>query len=324
MEGPDQRQRISLTLVTGTLWAADPQPDSGRDYLIADVFTGTPLEGNQLGVFPDARGMTTDLMQRTTRELNLSESVFFFPAEGGDGDSGGGGDSSGDGDSGGDAGGGDVRVRIFTPASELPFAGHPCLGAAFVLAERLGKRDITLATGIGPIRLSFEDDGYGQMEQPIPDFEPYERTEELLDALHLKGSELPIEAYRNGPRHVYVGLPDVDAVANLAPDLSRLKEHAAGVNCFAGHGGNWKTRVFVPYLGVNEDPATGSAAGPLGVHLVRHGQVPFGERIEVSQGAEIGRPSTLYVRIDGSQDSIEHIYVGGYTVVVARGQYRLS
>jgi trans-2,3-dihydro-3-hydroxyanthranilate isomerase len=289
--------------VTGALWAEAPQPDSSRDYLIADVFTGTPLEGNQLGVFLDARGMTTELMQRTTRELNLSETVFFLPA-----------DNSKT----------DVRVRIFTPASELPFAGHPTLGAGFVLAERLGKRDITLQTGIGPIPLTFADDGYGQMEQPVPKFDLYERTEELLDALHLKGSELPIEAYRNGPRHVYVALPDLAAVAGLEPDFAKLKEHAVGVNCFAGDGTSWKTRVFVPSLGVNEDPATGSAAGPLGVHLVRHGRIGFGQRIEVSQGAEIGRPSTLYVQIDGSEGNIEHVYVGGYAVIVASGQYRLS
>ena len=289
--------------MTGALWADDPQPDERRDYLIADVFTDTPLEGNQLGVFPDARGMTTDLMQRTTRELNLSETVFFLPA---------------------DNSKADVKVRIFTPASELPFAGHPCLGAAFVLAERLGKHTITLETGLGLIPLDFADDGFGQMEQQIPPAEPYQDTKGLLDALGLDDSELPVEAYRNGPRHVYLALPDPDAVANLRPDFGKLKEHDAGVNCFAGHGTSWKTRVFVPYLGVNEDPATGSAAGPLGIHLARHGRIALGQRIVVSQGQEINRPSTLYITVDGSADSIEHVYVGGYTVVVAHGQYRLA
>lgn len=289
--------------MTGALWADDPQTDDRRDYLVADVFTDTPLEGNQLGVFPDARGMTTDLMQRTTRELNLSESVFFLPA---------------------DDSGNDVKVRIFTPASELPFAGHPCLGAAFVLAQRLGKQNITLETGAGPIALDFADDGFGQMEQRISGAEPYEDAKGLLAALGLDDSELPVEAYRNGPRHVYVAMPDMDAVANLKPDFGKLKEHKAGVNCFAGHDTAWKTRVFVPYLGVNEDPATGSAAGPLGVHLVRHGRIGFGQEIVVSQGKEIGRPSTLYITIEGAGDAIEHVYVGGYTVVVAQGQYRLA
>jgi trans-2,3-dihydro-3-hydroxyanthranilate isomerase len=289
--------------VTGALWAGTPEADDQRSYLIADVFTGTPLEGNQLGVFLDARGLTTDLMQRTTRELNLSETVFFLPAE----------DSRAD-----------VKVRIFTPAAELPFAGHPCLGSGFVMAERLGKQNITLETGLGLIPLTFADDGYGQMEQQIPVAEPYERAEDLLDALDLKGSELPVEAYRNGPRHVYVALPDMEAVASLKPDIGKLADHEAGINCFAGDGATWATRVFVPYLGVREDPATGSAAGPLGVHLARHGRIKTGERIQVSQGGEIGRPSTLYVQIDGSRDKIEHVYVGGYTVVVANGQYRLA
>jgi trans-2,3-dihydro-3-hydroxyanthranilate isomerase len=302
MEGENGQLRITLTPVAGTLWTEDPQTDGARDYLIADVFTDTPLEGNQLGVFLDARGMTADLMQRTARELNISETVFFLPA---------------------DNSKSDVRVRIFTPGRELPFAGHPCLGAGFVLAERLGKKNITLQTGVGPIPLTFQDDGYGEMEQLIPQAEPYENTRDVLDALHLEGSQLPVEAYRNGPRYVYIALPDKETVADLKPDIGKLTEHEVGVNCFAGHGTSWKTRMFAPSLAVNEDPATGSAAGPLGVHLARHGRIEYGQRIEVSQGKEIGRPSTLYVQIDGRNDIIEHVYVGGYTVIVAHGQYRL-
>jgi trans-2,3-dihydro-3-hydroxyanthranilate isomerase len=267
------------------------------------VFTGIPLEGNPLGVFLDARGMTTELMQRTARELNLSETVFFLPAE----------DDQAD-----------VKVRIFTPASELPFAGHPTLGSGFVMAERLGKKNITLQTGLGLIPLTFQDDGYGQMEQQVPVVEPYEYEQDLLDALHVKNPELPVEAYRNGPLHVYVALPDMEAVASLKPDMGKLTEHEIGVNCFAGDGATWKTRVFVPSLGVREDPATGSAAGPLGVHLARHGRISYGQRIEVSQGKEIARPSTLYVTVEGTRDHIEHVYVGGHAVIVASGQYRLS
>jgi len=351
VERTDGQPGFTLTLVTGALWSDEPQTDSRRDYLITDVFTDAPLEGNQLGVFLDARGMTTDLMQRTARELNLSETVFFLPADSSKADSSKADSSKADSskadsskadsskadsskadsskadsadNSKKDDGRADARIRIFTPASELPFAGHPTLGAGFVLAERLGKKNITLETGIGTIPLVFHDDGYGQMEQQIPTVEPYENETELLDALHLKNSELPVEAYRNGPRHVYVALPDMEAVAGLDPDQTRLKNHAAGINCFAGDGSTWKTRVFVPYLGVNEDPATGSAAGPLGVHLARHGRIGFGQRIEVSQGKEIGRPSTLYVQIDGGNGTIEHVYVGGYAVIVANGKYRLS
>jgi trans-2,3-dihydro-3-hydroxyanthranilate isomerase len=270
--------------------------------MIADVFTSKPLEGNQLGVFLDGRGLATDHMRRVARELNLSETVFFLPPQAD----------------------GDARIRIFTPASELPFAGHPVLGSAFVLAGLLGKRTVGLETGAGLIPVQFDEHGFGEMEQPIPSPEPYERTEDLLKALNLSSSELPVEAYLNGPRHVYVALPSEADVASLKPDISKLSEHLTGTSCFAGHGKTWKTRMFAPYHGVPEDPATGSAAGPLAVHLARHNRIAFGEQIEISQGAEIGRPSTLYARVEGSKDSIEHVYVGGYAVIVARGEYRLS
>lgn len=314
MEGPDHWKVATLTLVTGTLWAGTPETDGMRRYLVADVFTRSPLEGNQLGVFPDGRELATDLMQKTARELNVAETVFFLPP----------------------GTTGDARLRIFTPAVELPFAGHPVLGSAFVLAEMLGQPDITFETGAGLISVKIDArTGFGEMEQPIPKPEQYERTEELLDVLHLTTSDLPVEAYRNGPRHVYVALPAEADVASLKPDISRLAEHAIGVSCFAGRGTTWKTRMFAPALGVPEDPATGSAAGPLAIHLARHGRIPFGERIEISQGQEIGRPSTLYARVEGrppdsaangadnGEASIEHVYVGGSAVIVARGEYRL-
>jgi trans-2,3-dihydro-3-hydroxyanthranilate isomerase len=266
------------------------------------VFTRTPLEGNPLGVFLDGRELATDVMQKTARELNLAETVFFLPPEAG----------------------GDARVRIFTPAVELPFAGHPVLGSGFVLAEMLGKPDITLETGTGliPVKIDAKT-GFGEMEQPIPAPEPYERAEELLDVLHVAKADLPVEAYRNGPRHVYVALSTEADVANVKPDITALAEHTIGVSCFAGRDTTWKTRMFVPSLGVPEDPATGSAAGPLAVHLARHGRIAFGEQIEISQGQEIGRPSTLYARVEGTPGSIQHVYVGGSAVIVARGEYRL-
>jgi trans-2,3-dihydro-3-hydroxyanthranilate isomerase len=122
---------------------------------------------------------------------------------------------------------------------------------------------------------------------------------------------------------VYVELPDEDAVARLMPDLGRLSALPVGVNCFAGAGRRWKTRMFAPSFGVAEDPATGSAAGPLAVHLARHGRIGFGDEIEISQGAEIRRPSTLYARVEGSTERIEKVEVGGSAVIVARGEFRL-
>jgi len=111
----------------------------------------------------------------------------------------------------------------------------------------------------------------------------------------------------------------------LRPDLARLAtlESVLGVNCFAGSGLRWKTRMFAPADGIPEDPATGSAAGPLAVHLARHGRIAFGDEIEISQGAEIGRPSTLYARAEGSAEKVERVEVGGSAVVVARGEFRL-
>jgi trans-2,3-dihydro-3-hydroxyanthranilate isomerase len=125
--------------------------------------------------------------------------------------------------------------------------------------------------------------------------------------------------------HVYVALSSEEAVAELKPDMGRLKDlpAALGVNCFAGSGSRWKTRMFAPAAGVPEDPATGSAAGPLAVHLARHGRIDFGAEIEILQGAEIGRPSTLYALAEGSAEQVERVEVGGSAVVVARGEFRL-
>jgi trans-2,3-dihydro-3-hydroxyanthranilate isomerase len=278
-----------------------------HSYVIADVFTDVPLEGNQLAVFADGADLSADQMQRAAREMNLSETVFELPAEGG----------------------ADVRIRIFTPVTELPFAGHPVLGTAFVVGERLGVPLVRLQTdaGVIPVELTREGEAivYGEMEQPIPSSEPFPQADELLAALGVKRSELPLEAYRNGPLFVYVALESEEAVAALAPDMGALARlGSVGVSCFAGAAPRFKTRMFGPALGVSEDPATGSAAGPLAVHLVRHGWAEFGQQIEIRQGVEIGRPSLLRAQVDGSPARIERVAVGGSAVVVARGEYRLA
>ena len=275
-------------------------------YVVVDVFTDTPLEGNQLGVFTDARELSDEQMQRLAKELNFSESTFVLPAEQG----------------------GHARMRIFTPAQELPFAGHPTLGTAFVLAAPLQLGEIRLETGIGIVPVRLERDGprltFGRMAQPLPSVEPFEREAEVLAALGVERSELPVEVYDNGVRHLYVCLGSEDEVAALRPDLGRLAElGAVGVNCFAGSDGHWKTRMFGPALGVAEDPATGSAAGPLALHLARHGRIGWGDEIEIRQGEEIGRPSKLYARVDGSPEQVERVEVGGSAVTVARGEFRL-
>jgi trans-2,3-dihydro-3-hydroxyanthranilate isomerase len=275
-------------------------------YVVCDVFTDTPLTGNQLAVFTDARGLDTEQMQALARELKFSESTFVLPPEQG----------------------GHARIRIFTPAAELPFAGHPTLGTAFVLAAPLQSPEVRLETGSGivPVRLEREQDriAFGRMEQPLPTVASYEREAELLDALGLERAELPVELYDNGMRHVYVALGSEDAVAALRPRLDDLGLPAdLGVNCFAGSGSKWKTRMFAPGGGVAEDPATGSAAGPLAFHLARHGRIEFGQEIEITQGVEIDRPSKLFARVEGTPEAAERVEVGGSAVVVARGEFRL-
>ena len=277
-----------------------------RRYLVVDVFTDVPLEGNQLGVFTDARGLTSEQMQRLARELNFSETVFVLPSTTEC----------------------DARVRIFTPAAELPFAGHPVLGSAIVIGSALGRAEVTLQTGLGPIPVRLRGDGgrvvSGTMRQSNPSWAPYEREAELLRALGVPRSGLPVEAYENGPLHVFVELDGEDAVAALAPDMGALAGlWPAAANCFAGAGRRWKTRMFAPGGGVPEDPATGSAAGPLAVHLSRHGRIGFGEEIEIRQGAEVGRPSLLFARAEGSEHGIERVEVGGSAVIVASGRFCL-
>ncbi len=276
-------------------------------YVLVDVFAERPLEGNQLGVFTDSRSLSAPQMQQLTGELGFSESVFVLPPEQG----------------------GDARIRIFTPGREIPFAGHPTLGAALAIAaqERLTTVRLETALKVVPVELEHRAEGraFGWMQQPVPAWEPFDRQAELLDALGVERAQLPIEAYPNGPLHVFVALESEDEVTALRPDMSALLDLGEiGVSCFAGSGARWKTRMFAPAYGVPEDPATGSAAGPLAIHLGRHGRVPFGERIQIRQGTEIGRPSILHARAGGSPDRIERVEVGGPAAIVARGEFLAS
>jgi trans-2,3-dihydro-3-hydroxyanthranilate isomerase len=174
--------------------AALPAGDLRR-YVVVDVFTQAPLEGNGLGVFTDARGLSTERLQRLARELNLSETVFLLPAREG----------------------GDCRLRIFTPTSELPFAGHPVLGAAFVVGWAHKRDALALETGVGLVQVELARDGgrvvFGRMRQPIPTWRAYEDEAQLLRALGAERSGLPVEVYSNGSVHVYVELDSEQAVA---------------------------------------------------------------------------------------------------------------
>lgn len=275
-------------------------------YVVADVFTDTPLAGNQLAVFTDAREIPEEQLQSLAREMNYSETVFVYPP----------------------AGEGHVRLRIFTPAAELPLAGHPVLGSAFVLGGplQLGVINIEVEAGLIPVELQREGPQivFGWMRLPVPDVSPFEDEAELLAALGIERAELPIELYDLGIRHVMVALSSREAVGAVEPELQRLArlQGVVGTSCFAGEGRSWKTRMFAPADGVPEDPATGSAAGPLACHLARHGRIAWGDEIEIAQGAEVGRPSTLHARVFGADGEIERMEVGGSAVIVARGEFR--
>ena len=284
-------------------WLED---SAAHEYVVVDVFTPRPLEGNQLAVFLDGRPLRSDEMQALAREMQLAETVFLLPAQAG----------------------GDVGVRIFTPSEELPFAGHPILGTSFVVGNALEVESLVLETRAGPIPVKLErQDGrivFGRMQQPIPTPESYERPAELLAALGVESSLLPVERYRNGPSHVYVALPSEEAVHALRPDFGALTDLGVAANCFAGRDRSWKTRMFAPGAGVPEDAATGSAAGPLALHLARHGRISFGQEIEIRQGEEIGRPSLLYARATGTAERIESSEVGGRAPIVGHGRNRVS
>lgn len=275
-------------------------------YVVCDVFTDRPLQGNQLAVFTDAGDLAEETMQALAREMSLSETVFLSPPRAG----------------------GHGRIRIFTPVREIPFAGHPVLGCAFVIGTAVVADEIRLETaqGVVPVVLSREggSPSFGWMQQPLPTIAALDAAPELLAALGVDRAQSPIEVYDNGIRHACVELATREAVAAVRPDFARLAElPVLGVSTFAGGGSEYKTRMFAPAGGVNEDAATGSAAGPLALHLARHEKTRFGDVVRIEQGAELGRPSVLYARVHGSAERVERIEVGGSAVIVARGTFRI-
>jgi trans-2,3-dihydro-3-hydroxyanthranilate isomerase len=273
-------------------------------YVHADVFTDTPLTGNQLAVFTDARGIDDATMQALAAEIGFSETVFVLPAESG----------------------GTARIRIFNPLAEMGFAGHPTLGAAFVLGAPLQLGAIELETGVGivPVVLERDESGklvFGRMTQPVPAVELVEPAQPVLAALGVERSTLPIELYDNGARHILVVLGDEAELAAVRPSGEAIAAfEVTGVNCVAPGASGWRNRMF---WANGEDPATGSAAGPIACHLARHGQIGWGEEIVIRQGVEMGRPSTLHARAEGGDGLIDAVEVGGSAVVVARGEFRL-
>ena len=268
-----------------------------HEYTLVDVFTDRKFGGNQLAVFTDGRGIGDGTMQSVAKELNLPETTFVVPA----------------------AKGGDHRLRIFTPAKELPFAGHPTVGTAYVLA---GGKDATLRLEepVGTLEVTVRR-GFTEMEQPLPAFEPVGDRAAVAASLSLATDDLeaslPIEIGSSGNRFMFVGVKGLDAVQRATP---RGLAEAAYIftTKTVEPGSTIHGRMYAPWQGVAEDPATGSAIGPLGAYLVRHG-VSDGARIVAEQGYEMGRPSLLFVRIGGTRERITSVHVGGRCAIVGGG-----
>lgn len=284
---------------------------SDHPYRWLDVFTDQPLSGNPLAVFTAGERLDPDLLQPIAREMNLAEVVFLFPPREG----------------------GDARLRIFSTVDELPFAGHPVLGTACLLAlERgqLGRCDLRLETGRGAVSVSVDvgADGRlsGWMEQPLPSVRRWEGdVGALLGLLGVERSVLPVELYDNGIPHLYVMAGSEVEVARVRPDFAAMGRISKGarVNLFAGSEGRYVTRMFAPDDYVPEDPATGSAAGPLAAHLVRHERIRSAQEIQIFQGAQVGRPSTLWASAEGSVEQLSRVRVGGSAVFLGGGSLRL-
>jgi trans-2,3-dihydro-3-hydroxyanthranilate isomerase len=281
--------RISVTLATM------PQ----HRYVLVDVFTDAPLTGNPLAVFTDARGLRPEQMARIANELNLSETIFILPAEGE----------------------GDARVRIFTPRAELPFAGHPIIGASWVIGRGVALDLLRLETGVGivPVQLQRHETSLSRavMSQPRPAFSLLEDPGSVLEPLGLNppAPGESVEVGDNGLRVALVPAPSREALAGLTPDFSALARADVQTVCvWSLNGDGVEARVFAPAVGVDEDPATGSAAGPLGALLVRRGLLPPGD-ILVHQGTDMGRPSLIEVEVTGEGD----VLVGGACSVIGRG-----
>ena len=294
-------------------------------YLHLDVFTGEKFGGNQLAVFLDARGLAAGTLQAVAKEMNFSESTFILPAERPDTD---------------------IRMRIFTPGCEMPMAGHPTVGSAFALALAgvipPGRKRWVFGLNVGPTPVDIDWDGerptFAWMTQLRPVFGPVVADVGAVahaigvDAAAVRSTRLPVQEVSCGVPFVFIPVAtraDVDAASPNLDAFNRLCE-AAGVDNHAmfvfsrepgPDGATVYSRMFAPGLGVHEDPATGSASGPLGCYLVKHGVVPPDQagRIQSLQGVKMGRPSRVHIAIGLADGEIARVQVGGEAVLVGEG-----
>jgi trans-2,3-dihydro-3-hydroxyanthranilate isomerase len=293
-------------------------------YLHYDVFTDQPFTGNQLAVFLDGRGLSTERMQALAREMNFSESTFILPAE---------------------VHGTNVRMRIFTPANELPMAGHPTIGSTFALAHvgaiRPGAPRFVFGLGVGPTPVDLEwEDGklrFAWMTQLNPTFgSVVDARGAVAAALGLEEKDLmpdrPVREITCGVPYLMAPIRSCEAVDRAVSDASAFRRFTAttGINLpmffFAmsqsGSAETVHSRMFAPEFGIVEDPATGSASGPLGCYLLRHGllSADAATRIVSLQGAAMGRPSRIHIDISSRGGEITQVKVGGRAVLGASGE----
>jgi trans-2,3-dihydro-3-hydroxyanthranilate isomerase len=303
--------------------AAVPNP---RRYLHYDVFTSTPHAGNQLAVFMEPQGLSAEAMAGMTREMNFSECTFVFPAE---------------------TSGTDVRLRIFGRGGEMPFAGHPVIGSAFALADEgviaAGRREFVFGLGIGPTPVALEWEAgrlrFAWMTQQRPTFGPsLPVTPAFAPAIGIAPEQLvatlPVQEVSCGSAFFYAPLTTraaVDAVQINSRELDALFKAAGvpaprGLFVFTAEGGPDGATVYSRMLGATgfEDPATGSASGPLGCYLVRHGFVSPAQAgtIVSAQGVKMGRPSRIHIRLAVNDTDITQVQVGGTSVLVGDGRLR--
>lgn len=296
-------------------------------FIQLDVFTDRALTGNQLAVFPEAEGLTDGEMQAIAREMNYSESTFVLPAT----------DQTAL-----------CRVRIFTPVSELPFAGHPVVGTTFALAHegRItsgpdGTTQVRLQLGVGtlPVDVTFAEGRacFVWMHQPVPTLTDWQGDHGQLAAAlglvpdDLATDHLPVQRGSAGGPFAYVPVRSLAAAGRARP-MPELAAVLDASDCQGAYVFTLETsapevtghsRMFAPKIGVAEDPATGSAAGPFGAYLLRHGRISADAsgvaQAIVEQGVEMGRPSRLAVEVIGTPEAIQSVRVGGMSVVVAEG-----
>jgi trans-2,3-dihydro-3-hydroxyanthranilate isomerase len=281
-----------------------------------DVFTDRALAGNALAVCLDGRGLTTEQMQDIARETNLSETTFVLPS-----------DQAAERENA-------VRVRIFTVQEELPFAGHPTLGTAFVLRGSSGAPEIRLQLNVGTVPVRFEDSpgqpAFGEMTQLDPKFEVQHDREAVATALGVSIGDLdpnlPIETVSTGVPFTVTPIRALKVLQTLRIDAARTSEY------LAQSGGKFfyfvcretskpATRLHARMLFYGgEDPATGSAAGCATAWMVAHGVAQPDERVLIEQGVEMKRPSQIFVRASKSDNRVVNVRVGGNAVEVMRGQ----